>query len=268
MIRIEAGRKPGLDLAELWESRELLQFLAWRDVKVRYQQTLLGASWIALQPLLMALVLSLVFGRLGRMPSDGLPYAVFVLTGLLAWGHFASSLTSGVNALAGSAGLITKVYFPRLLVPAAAAAARLVDLVLGLLILGAFLVHYGIRPGPGVLLFPAVALLSSLFALGLGLWLAAFNLKYRDVGHALPFLLQVWMFATPVVYSASLLPERWRFALALNPMTGIVEAYRSTLLDRPVDWAGLGIAAALTAAVLVPGLFAFRRMERTFADVA
>jgi lipopolysaccharide transport system permease protein len=267
LFRIQAGERRGLGLRELVQSFELLQFLAWRDVKVRYQQTLLGAFWIVLQPLLTALVFALVFGRLSRLPSDGLPYVVFVLTGLVAWGHFASSLMSGVNNLAGSASLITKVYFPRLVLPAAAAAARLVDLLLGLLVLGGFLAWYGVRPGPSLWLFPGVALLSSLFALALSVWLSAFNLRYRDVGHALPFVLQIGMFCTPVVYPVSLVPERWRFALALNPMTGIVEAYRSTLLGRPLDWSSLGLATAVTLAILIPGLYAFRRLEPSFADV-
>jgi lipopolysaccharide transport system permease protein len=267
-LRIEAGQGTRLNLGELWESRELLPLLAGRDLKVRYQQTLLGASWIVLQPVLMTVVFGFVFGRLtGGAASDGLPYTVFALTGILAWMHFAGSLTSAVNALVGSASLITKVYFPRLIVPAAAAAARVADLALGLVVLAVLLAYFRIAPGPAVLALPVLVLLSSLFAFGLGLWLSAFNLRYRDVGHTLPFLLQIWMFCTPVVYSEALLPPRWHGILRLNPMAGIVGGYRSLLLDRPLDWPALGVAAAVTVAILVPGLYVFKRLERTFADV-
>jgi lipopolysaccharide transport system permease protein len=255
------------DLREVYDHRELLGFLAWRDLKVRYQQTLLGVAWIALQPLLMAAVFAVVLGGLSGMPSQGVPYPVFVLCGVLAWTHFSASLTSAVQSLVSNAALLTKVYFPRVVLPAAAVLARGVDLAVGLVVLGALLVYYGLAPGLGLLWLPVTAVLSSLLALGLGLWLSAFNLRYRDIGHTLPFLLQVWMFATPVVYPASLVPERWLWLLRLNPAVGLLSAYRAALLGQPLDGEALAVTTAVTALVLVSGLFAFRRLERDFADV-
>jgi lipopolysaccharide transport system permease protein len=268
VVRIRPGRGwPRLDLAELWSCRELLIFLAWRDIKVRYQQTLLGVAWVALQPLLMTGVLALVLGRIGGLVSGGVPYPLFVLLGVVVWSHFAATLTSVVGSLVASAPLLTKVYFPRLVIPAAAAAARLVDLLVGLLIVAVGLGLHGVRPGPGWLLVPALVALSVLLALGLGLWLSVLNLRWRDVGHTMPFLLQVWMFATPVVFSASAVPERWRSLLVLNPMTAIVEAARAALLGQPVEVASLSLPASATTAILVSGLMVFRRLERRFADV-
>jgi lipopolysaccharide transport system permease protein len=266
VLRPTRGLTPP-DLRELWEHRELLGFLAWRDLKVRYQQTLLGVAWIALQPLLMAAVFAVVLGGLSGMPSQGVPYPVFVLSGVLVWTHFSASLTSAVSSLVSNASLLTKVYFPRVVLPAAAVLARLVDLAIGLLVLGGLLVFYGVTPGWSVALLPVAVALSSLLALGLGLWLSAFNLRYRDIGHTLPFLLQVWMFATPVVYPASLVPERWIRLLRLNPATGLLSAHRAALLGQPLDAEAFGVTVVVTALVLVTGLFAFRRLEKDFADV-
>jgi len=272
---IEAGAgRPGLLWRDLWSYRELLYFLVWRDVKVRYKQTVLGAAWAILQPLLTAMVFTIFFGRLAGMPSDGLPYPLFAYTGLLAWTFFAQGLSQSAASLVGSANLITKVYFPRLVIPLSTVLAGLVDLAVALPVLGAFLLWYGHAPGPEVLLFPAYLGLGLIAAAGAGIWLAALNVRYRDVRYALPFLVQLWLFVTPVIYPASAVARQLErvgapgWVAGINPMAGVVEGFRHSLLGAPIAVPGL-LAASAAVAVLVAlagGLY-FRHVESTMADV-
>lgn len=256
-----------LDLAELWEFRDLFYFLAWRDIKVRYKQTVLGASWAVIQPLFSTLVFSLFFGKLAKMPSDGLPYPVYTYAAMVLWTFFVNSVTNGGNSLVGNANLISKVYFPRIIMPASAVAAGLLDLGIAFVIQLGLNVYYRIPFGLALLMVPVTIALTTLLAAGIGLWMSALNVKYRDVRFALPFLIQLWMFATPVIYPASLVPERYRWLLYLNPMTGFIEAFRCSLFNRPFDWLGIGISTALTLVILPYAAYTFRRMETRFADV-
>ncbi len=256
-----------LDLRDLWAYRELLYFLTWRDVKVRYKQTELGIAWAIIQPLFTMLVFTLFFGRLAGVPSDNVPYPVFAYAGLLAWTFFANAITNSGNSLVGSANLITKVYFPRMIIPGAAVAAGLVDFAIAFVILVVLMIYYGIMVTWGILMFPVVVLLTTLLALGVGMWLSALNVKYRDVRFALPFLVQLWMFVSPVIYPASFLPARFRWLLWLNPMTGIIEGYRSALFGRAFNWIALAVSAGITLILLVYASYSFRRMEKTFADI-
>jgi lipopolysaccharide transport system permease protein len=257
-----------LRLDELWRYRELVYFLVWRDLKVRYKQTVLGAAWAVLQPLLTMAVFSLFFGRLGRIPSDGLPYPLFALAALVPWNFFAHGLTQSVNSLVGSAHLIQKVYFPRLAIPVAAVLSGVVDFVLGLGVLAGMMALYGVRPGAGVLWLPGLLLLAWAASLGVGLWLSALNVQYRDVRHIVPFLVQLWMFATPIAYPSSLLPEPWRSLYGLNPMAGVVEGFRWALLGAPLaSGPFLTFSASATLLLLLGGAYYFRRAERLFADV-
>jgi homopolymeric O-antigen transport system permease protein len=251
----------------MWEFRELLFFLVWRDIKVRYKQAALGAAWAVLQPLLSMVIFTLVFGRLAGMPSDGLPYPVFVFCALLPWTYFANALAAAANSLVGSSNLVTKVYFPRLFIPASAAFAGLLDLAVAFPILLVMVAWYGIAPGWGLLALPALLALTIALALGVGTWLSALNVKYRDVRYAIPFLIQLWMFATPVVYPLSLASQKVRFVLALNPVAGLVEGYRASILGRPLPWGPLGLAAASAALLLGAGTLYFQKVERDFADV-
>jgi homopolymeric O-antigen transport system permease protein len=256
-----------VELRDLWAFRELLYFLTWRDVKVRYKQTGLGIAWAILQPLLTMLIFTLFFGRLAGVPSDNIPYPIFAYAGLLPWTFFANAISNSGNSLVGSANLITKVYFPRMIIPGSAVAAGLVDFVIAFVILVLLMLYYGVTVTWGVLLFPVLVLLTTLLALGMGLWLSALNVKYRDVRFALPFLIQLWMFLSPVIYPASFLPLKLRWLLSLNPMTGIIEGYRSSLFGRPFNWTALTLSAAVTLGLLIYSSYAFRRMERTFADI-
>ena len=261
-----------LKLGALWEYRELLYFLVWRDLKVRYKQTVLGAAWIVLQPVVSMVVFSLLFGGLLKVPSGGVPYPIFAYAALLPWNYFASSLTRSSQSLVGSAHLITKVYFPRLIIPISGVLSGLVDFAIAFLVLAAMMVYYGIAPTPAVALLPAFQLLALLTALGFGLWLSALNVRYRDVNYLVPYLVQVWMYVTPVIYGTTLIPERFRFLLALNPMTGVVEGFRWALLGTHLEDAtppgGLfALSIAIALAVLVSGAVFFRNTERTFADI-
>jgi len=268
LIRIRPTRKwVALNLGDLWAYRELLFFLTWRDVKVRYKQTLLGAAWAVIQPLLTTIIFTLFFGRLAGIPSDGIPYLLFAYAGLLPWTFFSNALTNSGNSLVGSANLITKVYFPRMIIPGAAVAAGLVDLAIAFLILIALMIYYGVGSGWGVLMLPPLVALTALLALGVGLWMSALNVKYRDIRHALPFLVQVWMFASPIIYPSSMLPEKWRWLIALNPLTGIIEGYRAALFGREFDWKAIALSTAVTLALLVYSAYTFRRMEKSFADI-
>lgn len=256
-----------INLAEFWKFRELLYFLTWRDLKVRYKQTLLGAAWAILQPLFMMFIFTLFFGRLARVESNGVPYALFALAGLVPWTFFATAVTASGNSLVGNTNLITKVYFPRALVPAAAVAAGLVDLTIAFLPLAVAMIYYRVGLTLNILMLPALVLLTTLFALGVGMWMSALNVKYRDVRFALPFLIQIWLFVSSVIVPSTALPQKWRWLLLFNPMSAIVESYRAALFGQPFPWQALAIATVITAAVLVYSSYTFRRLERTFADI-
>jgi lipopolysaccharide transport system permease protein len=265
IIEAEAGHR--LDFPDLWRYRELLYFLIWRDVKIKYKQTVLGAAWAIIQPLFAMLLFSLVFGRLAKMPSDGVPYALFAYAGLLPWTFFSNAVINSGNSLVGSVSLITKVYFPRVIIPTAAVAAGLLDLAIACLLLVPMLFYYDLAVGWRILMLPLFILLATLLALAVGIWMSAQNVKYRDVRYALPFLIQLWLFASPVIYPSSILPEKWKWVLALNPMTGIIEGFRASLFGRNFDWFQIAIAAGLTLILLLSSAFVFRRVEDTFADV-
>ena len=252
---------------DIWAYRELLFFLTWRDVKVRYKQTALGAAWAILQPLFMMIIFTIFFGRLAGVGSAGIPYPLFALAGLVPWTFFANAITGSGNSLVGSAHLITKVYFPRLIVPAAAIMAGLVDFMLAFMLLVFLMFYYGVTLTAQVLFLPVLILLTALFALGVGTWMSALNVKYRDVRFALPFLIQLWLFVSSVILPSSSVPEKWRWLLLLNPMSAIIEGYRSALFGLPFDWLALGIASVLTILVLIYAFYSFGRVERSFADI-
>ena len=256
-----------LHLKELWRYRELLYFLIWRDIKIRYKQTVLGAAWAIIQPLFAMLLFTLFFGKLARVPSDNIPYPVFAYAGLLPWTFFANAVTNSSNSLVGSASLITKVYFPRVIIPAAAVAAGLLDFAIAFVLLLPLMIHYDIVPGANILLLPLFIILATLLALGVGMWMSALNVKYRDVRYALPFVIQLWLFASPVIYPSSLVPQRWQWLLALNPMTGVIEGFRASLFGRSFDWKSISLAAVVTLIVLAYSAYTFRRIEETFADI-
>jgi lipopolysaccharide transport system permease protein len=257
-----------LKLHELWEYRELLYFLVWRDIKVRYKQTVLGVAWAIIQPFFTMVVFSVFFGRLAKIPSDGVPYPVFSYAALVPWTFFAQGLTHASNSLVGSANLIKKIYFPRLAVPISSVTAGIVDFVLAFTVLLGMMLYYDIVPTINVLWLPALLLLALLTSLGVGLWLSAMNVKFRDVRHVVPFLTQFWLFATPIAYPSSLLPEPWRTLYGLNPMAGVVEGFRWALLGTNTAPGPIIIVSVLvTLALLLGGAFYFRRLERTFADI-
>jgi homopolymeric O-antigen transport system permease protein len=257
-----------INFRELWAFRELLYFLAWRDVKVRYKQTAIGVIWAVLQPLLTMLVFTVLFGRIAKMPSDGVPYPIFVYIGLLPWQYFASVLTKSTNSMVGSAQMIKKIYFPRLIMPASTAFAALLDLLIASILLGGLMVYYGVSVSRGALLIPLLLALTVMNAIGFGMWLSALNVRYRDIQHAIPFVVQIWMFATPVIYPSSLLGDRYGRLLALNPMGGVIEAFRPAILGHlPIPWVSLGISSAVGIVVFISGMYYFRRVERYFADV-
>jgi lipopolysaccharide transport system permease protein len=267
VLVIERKRALGLELRDLWAHRELFYFLAWRDVKVRYKQTVLGASWAILQPLISMVVFTLLFGRLARVPSEGEPYAIFSYAGLLAWNFFTTALTNSSNSLVNSTNLITKVYFPRLLVPTAAVGAALVDVAIASIMLFAIMPIYGVGFHVSLLMLLPLVMLTALTASALGIWTSAVNVKYRDVRYALPFAIQMLMFLTPVIYPVSFLPARWRWLLRLNPLSGVIEGFRDAVFNRPFNWIGLAISAGVTAVLLLAAVCIFSRMEEEFADV-
>jgi lipopolysaccharide transport system permease protein len=257
-----------IDSRELWNYRELLYFLTKRDIKVRYKQTVLGGLWAVIQPAFTMLVFTLFFGRLAKMPSDGIPYPIFVYAGLLPWTYFANAVSASGNSLVGNANLITKVYFPRLIVPASAALAGLLDFFVALFVLAVLMIYYQFLPGVGILLFPFLVALTFLCAVAVGLWLSALNVQYRDIRYAIPFLIQIWMFVSPVIYPVSLVKERYQWLLAINPMGGVINAYRACLLGhQPIDWGLLALSSAVILSIFFAGLYYFRRMERAFADI-
>lgn len=256
-----------LKLRDLWANRELLYFLTWRDVKVRYKQTVIGGAWAIIQPFMMMVVFSIFFGRLAKVPSDGLPYPIFAYCALLPWQLFAHALSESSASLVANKNLITKVYFPRLIIPLAAVAAGLVDFAVAFVVLIGMMAWYGIWPTAAVLTLPLYVLLAVAAALSVGLWLSAMSVRYRDVRYTIPFLMQFWLFLTPVAYPSSLVPEPWRMLYGLNPMAGVVEGFRWALLGGPAPGGLLYVSIAAVALLLVSGLVHFRRMESSFADV-
>ncbi len=256
-----------ISFRDLWAYRELLFFLTWRDVKVRYKQTALGAAWAILQPLFMMLIFTIFFGRLAAVESAGIPYPLFALAGLVPWTFFSNAITASGNSLVGSSHLISKVYFPRLIVPAAAMLAGLVDFALAFLLFIVMMLYYRVGVTVQVMFLPVLVLLTALFALGVGTWMAALNVKYRDVRFALPFLIQLWLFVSSVILPSSALGPKWRRVLLLNPMSAIIEGYRASLFGLPFDWPALAIATLITFAVLFYSIFSFSRVERSFADI-
>jgi lipopolysaccharide transport system permease protein len=261
-------RWPSIDLAELWQYRELLYFLTWRDIKVRYKQTVLGAAWAVIQPLFIMAVFSLFFGRLAGVPSDGLPYPVFAFCALLPWQLFAHALTESSNSLVGSQNLITKVYFPRLVVPISAVLGGLADFAIAFVILLGMMFLYGIVPGWQIVALPGLVLLTVMTALSVGLWLSALNVQYRDVRYTITFLVQFWLFATPVAYPSSIVPVKWRALYGLNPMVGVVDGFRWALTGRPESpGVVLLVSVIVVSMLLVGGLYYFRRLEQQFADI-
>jgi lipopolysaccharide transport system permease protein len=268
LVVIEPGNWLNIPkIRDLWAYRELLFFLTWRDVKVRYKQTALGAAWAILQPLFMMIIFTIFFGRLANVDSAGIPYPLFALAGLVPWTFFSNAITASGNSLVGSANLITKVYFPRLIVPTAAMLAGLVDFLLAFMLLVLLMIYYQVSLTTNVLLLPVLILMTALFGLGVGTWFSALNVKYRDVRFALPFLIQLWLFVSSVILPSSSLPAKWRWVLLFNPMSGIIEGYRSALFGLPFDWTAIGMAALLTIGVLIYSIYSFGRVERSFADI-
>lgn len=257
-----------LRLYELWEYRELVYFLIWRDIKVRYKQSVLGAAWAVIQPLMAMVIFSIIFGRFAGLPSDSVPYPVFSYVALLPWMLFAGALTRSTTSLVGNAHLLQKVYFPRLAIPIASTLSGLVDFAIAFVVLIGLMLYYGYLPTLATLTLPLFVVFALVAAFAAGLWLSALNVQYRDVGHAVPFLVQMWMYASPVAYATSLIPERWRLVYGLNPMVGVIDNFRWALLGTGDGPGPVLIASvAVTLILLVTGTFYFRRMERTFADV-
>jgi homopolymeric O-antigen transport system permease protein len=268
-VRIQSSKGwAPLKLHDLWEHRELLYFLAWRDVAIRYKQTIFGASWAIIQPFMTMVAFSLFFGQLAKIPSDGVPYPIFSYTALLPWNYFAQSLAKSSNSLVGSANLITKVYFPRLLLPIASVLPPLLDFAIAFIVLLGMMVFYGISPTPAIALLPVLLIVAVMCALGTGLWLSALNVEYRDVAYIVPFLTQLWMVATPIAYPSSLIEEPWRTLYGVNPMVGVIEGFRWALLGTQPPEALLMLSASVSVLLLLSGAFYYRRAERTFADIA
>jgi lipopolysaccharide transport system permease protein len=256
-----------LNLGDLWAYRELLYFLTLRDIKVRYKQTLMGAVWVVIQPLMTMLIFTLIFNKFARLDTKDIPYPLFAYSGLLLWTFFSNAVTSGTYSLVNNSHLVTKVYFPRVFIPAAALAAGLVDLGIASLLLIALAIYYGVSPSWGVLLVPLIVLLAAMLALGVGLLASALTVKYRDLRHALPFVMQFWMFASPVIYPTNIVPEQWRWILLINPMTGILEGFRAALTGQPFDWTLIAVSAVAATILLAVAFYVFRGLEDTFADV-
>jgi lipopolysaccharide transport system permease protein len=269
IVRIEPSRGwISLNLRALWEYRELLYFLIWREVKIRYKQTVFGLAWVILQPLITILIFTVVFSHFARIPSDGIPYPVFAYTGLLPWSYFASAVGRAGSSLLSDAQLLEKVYFPRPIIPLSSVVSPLVDFLFGFILLLGMVVLYGYVPSIGVAALPLFLLLAAVTALAVGLWLAPLNVRYRDIGHTLPFLIQIWMYASPVIYPVSAVPEKWKLLYSLNPMVGVIEGFRWALLGNAVpDYTAMVASALVVIVLLFGGMAYFRRMERTFADV-
>jgi lipopolysaccharide transport system permease protein len=257
-----------LKLKELWAYRELLYFFMWRDLKVRYKQTVLGASWSIIQPFFTMVVFSIIFGKIAKMPSDGIPYPIFSYAGLVPWTFFAGGLNRASNSLVGNANLIKKVYFPRLCIPISSILSGIVDFILSFSMLIALMIYFGIMPTANIIWLPLLMLIALTTSLGVSLWLSALNVQFRDVGHIVPFLTQIWLFATPIVYPSSLLSEPWRTIYGVNPMAGVVEGFRWALLGTNTAPGPIIIISSIVSlALLISGSLYFRRMEKNFADV-
>jgi len=256
-----------LKLRDIWQYRELLYFLTWRDVKVRYKQTVIGFLWAIIQPFLKMVVFSIIFGSLAKMDSEGFPYPIFLYAGLLPWQFFASSVSRSGESVVASTNLITKVYFPRLIIPIASVGACLVDFAISFIILIILMLYYNVVPTLSIFMVLPLVLATIFTALGVGTLISALNVAYRDFRHIVPFFVQIWMFLTPVVYPTRIIPENWRWLILLNPMVGIVDAYRSAILGKPFEWGNLGISLAIAAAIFLCGLIYFRKTERYFADI-
>ena len=268
VVVLRPTRGFSLDLREIWAYRELLAFLVWRDIKVRYKQTVLGASWALIQPVMSMIIFSVIFGRFAKIPSDGLPYPIFVFAGLLPWTYFAQSLSLSSLSIVSSASLVTKIYFPRLIIPLASVAVPIVDFFLSFTVLIGMMAYYGIVPSWHIVFFPFFLLFALATALGTGLWLSALNVRYRDVPFIIPFIAQLWMYASPVIYPVSLVHGHWRLILSLNPMVGVIDGFRWALLGQ----GQLRVTVLLTSVVVgvimvLSGLNYFRRVERYFADI-
>ncbi len=264
----EPRKDISLRLKELYEYHELIYFLIWRDLKVRYKQTALGVAWAIIQPFMTMVVFTIFFGNLAKMPSEGLPYPVFSFAALLPWQLFANAMTTASNSLVNNRDLITKVYFPRIILPIASIVAGLVDFCIAFVVLVAMIIYYGIIPSAAILVLPLFVLLAMASALAVSMWLSALNVQYRDVRHLIPFMTQIWLFVTPIAYPSSLVPEKWQFIYGLNPMAGVVEGFRWALLGKSnVSWSLVTISSLMVLFLLVGGVLYFRRMERTFADV-
>ncbi len=258
----------GLAVRECWKYRELFYFLALREIKLRYKQTVLGVTWAVLQPLLTVFVFTLLFGKLSKMPSDGIPYPLFYFAALLPWMYFSTTLSNAGNSLVTNASLITKVYFPRIILPSSMAISGLVDFGIGCILLLGTTAYYGVTPGWKLLMWPILVVPLVTLALGVSMILAALNVRYRDVKYAMPFLIQLWLFVTPVIYPTSIIPERYRFLLALNPLAGIIDGFRASLAPvKPIDWRLLAVSSILTLAVFATAAVYFRKTERSFADI-
>lgn len=269
VIRPKAGWQ-ALDLRELWRYRELLYFLTWRDIKVRYRQTLLGAAWAIIQPLFAMIIFTLLFGKVAKLDKEigDIPYSVFSFAALLPWTYFANALSSASNSLVGNANLLTKVYFPRLIIPGSAVVSGLVDYGIAFVVLIVLMLFNGVWPSFQIfLLLPFLTFLTTVLALGVSLWLSALNVRFRDVRYMVPFMVQLWMYATPIVYPMHLVPEKYRWIVALNPMAGVIEGYRSAIFGTPWDLGSLAFSIVFAASSLMFGAFYFRRLERTFADI-
>jgi lipopolysaccharide transport system permease protein len=254
-------------LGDLWRYRDLLYFLTLREISLRYKQTFLGVLWAVIQPVLSMVVFTIFLGNLAKVPSDGIPYPVFSYLGLLPWLYFSNAVSRSAISLVSNSSLLSKVYFPRALIPLSGVLSALADFAIAFVVLVVLMLFYGMVPAASTFLLIPLAVLTALAALGAGLWLAAVNVRYRDVAHALPFLMQIWMYATPVVYPSSIVPEKWRLVVALNPLAGIIDGYRAATLGRPLDWSTLGVSTFATVLLLVIGVRRFGKMEREFADI-
>jgi lipopolysaccharide transport system permease protein len=262
------SRWPSLNLLELWRYRDMFLLLVRRDLAARYRQSIVGYGWAVIKPVLSMIIFTVIFGRVAQIPSDGSPYALFAFTALLPWTYFSGALTGATSSVVGGSGLLTKVYFPRLILPLVSITVGLVDLAIQSTVLAGLMVWYGVALGPRLLALPAFVLMALLTALAAGVWLTALNVRFRDVGHAVPFFTQAWMWLSPIVYSSSAIPEPWRPLYGLNPLTGVIEGFRWSILGTTTpDWTMVGVSFAVVALLLVSGLYHFRKLETTFADV-
>jgi lipopolysaccharide transport system permease protein len=256
-----------LNLRDLWHYRDLFYILTMRDIKVRYKQTFLGVAWAIIQPLFTMIIFTLLFGRLANMPSDGIAYPLFAFAGLLPWTFFSNAVSNSGNSLVGSSNLITKVYFPRMVIPFAAVAAGLLDLIVAFGLMIILMIYYEAGFSINLLMLPVLTVILTLLAVGVGMFLSALNVKYRDIRYALPFFIQLGMFATPIIYPLSVIPEKWRWLMMLNPLSGLIEGFRAACFGKPFDWTSIGVSVVITFAILLFAAYVFRKMERSFADV-